>query len=87
VEEEKVQTLTSAREMKGEEEHSDKMLTQWEKELKLLEEWLSNLVIEEDCQRDAVVKSRGEEFHLEGQLGNAEFVSMQGVLSPISRDN
>jgi hypothetical protein len=33
------------------------MLTQWEKELKLLEDWLRNPGTEEDFQRDAVVKN------------------------------
>jgi hypothetical protein len=60
MEEEKEQTLTSSQvEMREEEEHSNKMLTQWEKELKLLEDWLSHPETEVDCHEDAVVKSRG----------------------------
>jgi hypothetical protein len=39
--EEKEKPLKFSQEMK-EEEHSDKMLTKWKKELKMLEDWLSN---------------------------------------------
>jgi hypothetical protein len=46
-------------------------------ELKMLEDWLSNPSTEEDCQRDAVVKSE-EEFHPEEQLDEAGLVPAQG---------
>jgi hypothetical protein len=47
-----------------EEEDSDKILTQWEKELKMMEDWLRNLEIEEIYQKDVVMRS-GEEFQHE----------------------
>jgi hypothetical protein len=40
---------------------SDKMLTQSETELKMLEDWLRNPETTKDCQKDAVMKN-GEEF-------------------------
>jgi hypothetical protein len=46
-------------------------------ELKMLEDWLSNPGTEEDCQRDAVVKSE-EEFQPEEQLDEAGLVPAQG---------
>jgi hypothetical protein len=56
------QTLTSTQvEMKGEEEHTDKMLTHWEKELKLLEDWLGNPGTKGYFPRDTVVKN-GDKF-------------------------
>jgi hypothetical protein len=76
--EEKEKTLKSSQERREEEEeHSDKMLTQWEKELKMLEDWLRNPETEEDCQKDAVMKS-GEEFHPEEQLDEVGLLPAQG---------
>jgi hypothetical protein len=66
--------ISSQMEMREEEEHSHHMLTLWEKVLKLLEDWLSNPGIEEDCLRDVVVKNE-EEFQPEKQLENIEFFS------------
>jgi hypothetical protein len=40
------------------------MLTQWEKQLKMLEDWLSNRDIEKNFQRDAIE----EEFHPKEKL-------------------
>jgi hypothetical protein len=57
----------------GEEEHSYQIITQWEKELKLLEDRLILPDIEEYFPRDAVVKS-GEEFQPEDQLENVGLV-------------
>jgi hypothetical protein len=39
-------------------EHSGSTLTQWEKELEMLEDWLNHPKIEEDYQRDAIMKNR-----------------------------
>jgi hypothetical protein len=75
MEKEKEKILKSSQEMK-EEEHSDKMLTQWEKELKMLEDWLRNPETEEDYQKDAVMKS-GEEFQPEEQLDEVGLVPTQ----------
>jgi hypothetical protein len=36
-------TLTSSQEMREEEEHTVHILTHWEKEVRILEDWLSNL--------------------------------------------
>jgi hypothetical protein len=41
--------LTYSQEIEEEEDHTVQMLTQWDKELRMLEDWLGNLGTEEDC--------------------------------------
>jgi hypothetical protein len=53
--EEEAHTVVSQRNIQ--EEHSGSILTQWEKELKMLEDWLNHPKIEEDYQRDAIMKN------------------------------
>jgi hypothetical protein len=76
-EEEIEHTFTSSQLMKGEEENSDKMLTQWEQELNFLEDWLSNPGTKEYCPRDVVVKSE-EDFQPEEKLENVGLVPIEG---------
>jgi hypothetical protein len=40
-----------------ENEHSDQVLTPWEKDLKILEDWLCHLDIEEDYQKETFMLS------------------------------
>jgi hypothetical protein len=49
--------LKSSQEMKEKEEHSYQMLTQWEIELNMMEDWLGNPGTKEDCPRDAIVNN------------------------------
>jgi hypothetical protein len=53
------------------------MLTQWEKEIRMLEDWLENPRTKEYCQRDAVVKS-GEKSQPKEQLDEDALVPTQG---------
>jgi hypothetical protein len=46
IEGEEEQTLMFA---PTEEEHANKMLTPWEKELEMLEDWMNNLELVDDC--------------------------------------
>jgi hypothetical protein len=54
MEEEKEQSLTSVKEMK-EEEHSDQMLTQWDMELRMLEDWLCHPGTKEDFHKETIM--------------------------------
>jgi hypothetical protein len=56
--------LKSSQETKQEEENSDQMLTQWEKEFKMMKDWLDNTDTEDNFQKDVVVKIE-EEFQPE----------------------
>jgi len=53
------------------------MVTQWEKQLNMLEDWLRNLEMKEDYKEDAVMR-RGEKIQHEEQLENAEIRPTQG---------
>jgi hypothetical protein len=44
-----------------EEEHADKMLTPWEKELEMLEDWMNNTGPVNDCHEQTVLHNFGEE--------------------------
>jgi hypothetical protein len=48
-----------------EEEHADKMLTPWEKELEMLEDWLKNPEPVDDCQEQTVMQMLAEEHSKE----------------------
>jgi hypothetical protein len=56
MEEEMVQKLTYSQEEMKEEEHTSQMLTPWEKELKLLEDWLchpdTEVGLPEECSHE-----------------------------------
>jgi hypothetical protein len=52
-----------------EEEHADKMLTPWEKELEMLEDWLKNTEPVDDCHEKTIMNILGEE-HSEELLRN-----------------
>jgi hypothetical protein len=54
MEEDKEKILKYSQEKK-EEEHSDAILTQWETELKILEDWLDNPTKKEDYQKETVM--------------------------------
>jgi hypothetical protein len=43
------------------EEHSDELLTQWEQEMKMLEDWLDNPEPEDGCQ-EIVMQIAEEEY-------------------------
>jgi hypothetical protein len=43
------QEITTALEAAAKEEHEDKMLTPWEMELEMLEDWLNHLEPVDDC--------------------------------------
>jgi hypothetical protein len=61
-EEEMEQMLISS---PAEEEHADKMLTPWEKELEMLEDWLNNPEPVDDCHEQTVMQILGEEHSTE----------------------
>jgi hypothetical protein len=44
-----------------EEEHEDKILTPWEKELEMLEDWLKNPEPVDDCREQTVIQMLVEE--------------------------
>jgi hypothetical protein len=52
-----------------EEEHADKMLTPWEKELEMLEDWLNHPEPVDDCHEQTVMQMLAEE-HSEESLRN-----------------
>jgi hypothetical protein len=56
-EEEMEQTSESA---PAEQEHADKVLTPWEKELEMLEDWLKNPEPVDDCHEQTVMQILGE---------------------------
>jgi hypothetical protein len=43
--------------MKEKEDNSYHMLTQWEIDLNMMEDWLGNAGTKEDCSRDAIVNN------------------------------
>jgi hypothetical protein len=45
----------------AEEEHADKMLTPWEKELEMLEDWLNHPEPVDDCHEQTVMQMLAEE--------------------------
>jgi hypothetical protein len=59
IEEEEEQTLMFAPTEK--EENSDELLTQWEQELDMLEDWLKNPEPVDDCHEETVMQIAGEE--------------------------
>jgi hypothetical protein len=44
-----------------EEEHADNMLTPWEKELEMMEDWLNHLELVDDCHEERVMQMLAEE--------------------------
>jgi hypothetical protein len=56
---------TAALKLKQEEEHADKMLTPWEKELEMLEDWLNHPEPVDDCHEQTVMQMLAEEHSKE----------------------
>jgi hypothetical protein len=63
------QGITTALEVVAEEEHVDKMLTPWEMDLEMLEDWLKHPKPVDDCHEKTVVKILEKE-HSEKLLEN-----------------
>ena len=55
------QEITTALEAATKEENEDKMLTPWEMELEMLEDWLNHLEPVDDCHEEAVMQMIAEE--------------------------
>jgi len=55
------QGVTTALEVVAEEEHADKMLTPWDMELEMLEDWLNHPEPIDDCHEQTVMQMLAEE--------------------------
>jgi len=60
--EEEIEKKLTTTQMEKDEEHSIKMFTQWEKEFRMLEDWLCHPSIEVDFPNETVMQSK-EKFH------------------------
>jgi hypothetical protein len=71
-----------------EEEHADKMLTPWEKELEMLEDWLNNPEPVDDCHEKTVMQILGEEHSTELLRNFSQEVEqeMTAALKPAAED-
>jgi hypothetical protein len=71
-----------------EEENADKMLTPWEKELDMLEDWLSNTEPIDDFHENKVMKILGEENSTEllRNFGQGTGQMMTTTLRPAAED-
>jgi hypothetical protein len=83
------QGITTTLEVVAEEDHADKMLTPWEKELEMLEDWLNHLEPVDDFHEETFMQMLEEE-HSEELLENfsqgAEQLMMTAMLRHATED-
>jgi hypothetical protein len=74
----------AALKMTAKEEHADKMLTPWEMELEMLEDWLNHPEPVDDCHEETVMHMLAEE-HSEESLRNFNQGAEQMMITVVSK--